>query len=70
MGTESDYGDIGYNPYSGMELTGWARQTIYRGQLVVEDGVFLGRKGQGRFVRRGQPRRPALPADAGNAGRP
>lgn len=64
MGPDSDYGDIGYNPYAGMDLTGWARRTIYRGKLVVEDGRFLGHKGQGRFVKRGQPRRPALPTGA------
>lgn len=54
----SDYGDIGYNPYSGQELTGFATATILRGKLVVEDGVFLGHEGQGRFVMRASPRRP------------
>lgn len=49
---EADYGDIGYNPYSGLELTGFPAMTIYRGQPVVQDGVFLGREGQGRFIER------------------
>ena len=65
MGRDSDYGDIGYNPYEGMELTGWARQTVYRGQIVVEDGKFLGTRGQGRFLKRGAPRRPHLAPDGG-----
>lgn len=60
MSPSSDYGDIGYNPYSGMELTGFATATIYRGKVVVRDGVFLGQEGQGRFVARASARRPAL----------
>ncbi|MCR5942770.1 dihydropyrimidinase [Ochrobactrum sp. XJ1] len=60
MSTDSDYGDIGYNPYSGMELTGFASETIYRGKLVVQDGAFLGAEGQGRFVSRAEPKRPTV----------
>lgn len=60
IGTATDYGAIGYNPYEGMELTGWATETIYRGRVVVKDGAFLGRAGQGRFLHRGAPQRPDL----------
>jgi len=49
---EADYGEIGYNPYSGLELTGFPTMTIYRGRPVVRDGVFLGQEGQGCFVER------------------
>lgn len=59
MGPEQDYGDIGYNPYSGMELTGFASHTILRGKLVVENGRFLGHEGQGQFISRASPQRPA-----------
>jgi dihydropyrimidinase len=55
-----DYGDIGYNVYEGMSLTGWAQTTIYRGQVTVKDGAFLGQKGQGRFLHRGAGDRPVL----------
>lgn len=58
----SDYGAIGYNPYAGMELTGFATHTVYRGELVVEDGRFLGREGQGRFIARTAPQRLAATA--------
>ncbi|MDW6023375.1 dihydropyrimidinase [Mesorhizobium sp. BAC0120] len=60
MSPASDYGDIGYNVYSGLELTGWAETTVYRGKVTVKDGVFLGEKGQGRFLARGAAERPAL----------
>jgi dihydropyrimidinase len=58
IGTATDYGPIGYNPYEGMELTGWAKQTFLRGKLVVDDGKFLGTAGQGRFVKRTDSIRP------------
>lgn len=61
MSPDSDYGDIGYNPYSGMELTGFATHTIYRGRLVMRNGEFLGDEGQGRFVPRASALRPARP---------
>lgn len=61
MTPKSDYLDIGYNPYDGLALCGWAKTTIYRGQVVVQDGAFLGKPGQGRFIERGTAQRPALP---------
>ncbi|MDO9525200.1 MAG: dihydropyrimidinase, partial [Gemmobacter sp.] len=30
IGTATDYGDIGYNPYEGLSLTGWATHTVAR----------------------------------------
>ncbi|MBL8701934.1 MAG: dihydropyrimidinase [Alphaproteobacteria bacterium] len=57
MAVDSHYGAIGYNPYEGMELAGWPVATLLRGEVVVRDGAFLGRAGQGRFlVRHGPPR--------------
>lgn len=60
MSPDSDYGDIGYNPYTGMELTGFATHTIYRGKVVVRHGEFVGSEGQGRFIARASSDR-ALP---------
>ncbi len=60
MTPASDYGDIGYTVYEGMELTGWAKTTVHRGKVVVQDGAFLGAAGQGRFVARGTSDRPDL----------
>lgn len=55
---ESDYGDIGYNPYSGIEVTGIVDTTLLRGKPVVSKGKFLGHAGQGRFLTRGPSVRP------------
>jgi dihydropyrimidinase len=52
MGVDSHYGAIGYNPFDGMDLTGWPSMTIRRGEIAVENGAFLGKPGQGRFLTR------------------
>ncbi|MBM3525313.1 MAG: amidohydrolase family protein, partial [Alphaproteobacteria bacterium] len=55
MTVDSHYGAIGYNPYDGMVLTGWPVLTMLRGEVVMREGVYLGKAGQGRFlVRRGR----------------
>ncbi|MCZ4353082.1 dihydropyrimidinase [Roseovarius aestuarii] len=61
MSPDSDYGDIGYNPYSGIELTATVDTTVLRGAVVMERGAFKGHAGQGRFVKRTTAQRPDLP---------
>jgi len=41
-----------YTPYEGLELTGAARNVFVRGEPVIRDGRFVGRRGFGRFVER------------------
>jgi dihydropyrimidinase len=41
-----------YTPFEGREVRGAVRSTIVRGSFVVRDGVFVGRRGFGRFVER------------------
>ncbi len=45
-----------YNLYEGWELTGFPVQVYLRGQLIVREGQWLGKRGQGRLLRR-QPHR-------------
>lgn len=52
MTVDSHYGPIGYNPFAGMELTGWPVMTIRRGAVTVENGVFKGKAGDGRYLHR------------------
>lgn len=54
MSVDSHYGAIGYNPFDGMELTGWPVLTLLRGEVAMRDGTFLGKPGQGRFLLRGR----------------
>ncbi len=41
-----------WNPYEGMEITGWPEITISRGEIVAKKGKFLGKAGRGRFLKR------------------
>jgi len=41
-----------YSPYDGGALRGFPDITIQRGRIIVRDGQFLGRAGDGRFLKR------------------
>ena len=42
---------VDYTPYEGRELQAWPAITLLRGQVVWDGQQFLGRAGQGRFLR-------------------
>src|SRR5205823_10786996 len=44
---------VDYNPYEGREVVGAPTHVLSRGKLVVEGATFLGRKGDGKFLKRG-----------------
>jgi dihydropyrimidinase len=41
-----------YDLYEGWELVGYPERVFLRGQLIVDRGQWLGRSGQGRFLKR------------------
>jgi dihydropyrimidinase len=43
-----------YNPYEGWTLRGAVETVLLRGTVIVEAGAFVGTRGGGRFVRRGE----------------
>jgi dihydropyrimidinase len=43
---------VDYNPYEGREVTGATDTVLSRGRVVIENGVFAGRKGGGSFLKR------------------
>ncbi len=43
---------VDYSLYEGRRVTGVVETVLSRGQVVVENGSFVGRKGHGQFVRR------------------
>jgi dihydropyrimidinase len=45
--------DNDYNPYEGRKIVGWPRVVLLRGEVIVADGKFIGKAGQGVFVRSG-----------------
>ncbi len=42
--------NVDYTPYEGIEVTGWPRTVLSRGQVVVEDGEVKGKAGHGQFL--------------------
>jgi len=43
---------VDYNPYEGRRVTGAADTVLSRGRVVIENGQFAGRAGQGSFLKR------------------
>jgi dihydropyrimidinase len=42
---------LDHSLYDGMEVKGWPVMTILRGEVIVENGEFTGKKGSGEFVK-------------------
>jgi dihydropyrimidinase len=43
---------VDYSPLEGREVVGAPTHVLQRGRTIVKDGAFLGKAGQGRFLRR------------------
>ena len=52
LSTETLHENVDWTPYEGIELNGWPLMTISRGEIIANEGEFLGQKGRGRFVAR------------------
>jgi dihydropyrimidinase len=48
LSTDSLHESADWTPYEGMTMTGWAETTLCRGQILIENGEFVG--GNGRFI--------------------
>ena len=46
---------VDYNPYEGRKVKGKAATVLSRGEVIVERDKFIGKKGRGRFIKRGSP---------------
>ena len=53
LGVKSLHMRVDYNPYEGTVVEGAPSHVISNGQVIVEGDEFVGRKGAGRFVKRG-----------------
>lgn len=49
---ESLHMQVHYSPYEGWDISGLPVTTISKGMVVVENGMFVGRPGHGRFLER------------------
>jgi dihydropyrimidinase len=41
-----------YTPYEGMQIRGWPRTVLSRGEVIVRDGEFVGSEGRGQYLDR------------------
>lgn len=41
-----------WTPYEGIQVQGWTRTVLLRGNVIVRDGEYTGRSNEGRFVAR------------------
>jgi len=58
--------NMDYTPYEGMEITGWPRTVIRRGETIIENETLQVERGSGQFIER-RPKKPssnALPANS------
>jgi len=49
---KTSHQNVDYTPYEGYKGKGFPRVVISRGKIVVKEGKFLGRPGQGRYIKR------------------
>lgn len=61
--------NMDYNPFAGIEVTGWPTTVLGRGRRIVENGELIAKPGDGQFVKRapidltGHPGRPVPELD-------
>jgi len=53
ISAQTHHMDVDYSCYEGREVVGGSDIVMSRGTVIVRDGEFTGRKGHGRFIRRG-----------------
>jgi dihydropyrimidinase len=53
LSAETHHMNVDYSPYEGRRITGKARTVLSRGEVIVDDGKYLGRTGRGRYLTRG-----------------
>ena len=49
---ETNHHNMDYTPYEGFKGKGRVNYVLWNGQLIVDGDAFLGRAGQGRFIKR------------------
>jgi len=59
LGVKTLHMNVDYNPYEGTTVQGSPSAVICNGRVVIEGDRFVGRKGAGRFLRRGPSLAPA-----------
>jgi len=53
ISAETHHMNMDYSAYEGFEVAGHVDTVVSRGAVIVADGNYLGRKGHGKYLRRG-----------------
>ncbi len=53
IGVENHHMNLDYSAYEGIEVSGRVSTVLSRGRVIVDDGQYLGSKGDGQYLRRG-----------------
>jgi dihydropyrimidinase len=53
IGVETHHMNMDYSAYEGVEIQGRVGTVISRGEVIVADGNYHGRKGRGKYLKRG-----------------
>ncbi|MBU3135317.1 dihydropyrimidinase [Clostridium gasigenes] len=48
------HSNVDYSAYEGIKVKGYPILTISRGEIIVKDNKFVGKKGRGKFIKRGK----------------
>ena len=51
-GDDDLHDNVGYNPWVGRQITGWPKQVLLRGKLLVDNGNYFGTPGSGQWINR------------------
>jgi dihydropyrimidinase len=46
--------NVDYSCYEGKKVLGVTKTVLSRGRVVIEEGKYVGRKGDGEFLKRGE----------------
>jgi dihydropyrimidinase len=52
LSAETHHMNVDYSCYEGMEMTGQVSKVFLRGKLVIDGVDYLGRKGDGTYIKR------------------
>jgi dihydropyrimidinase len=59
LGVKTLHMNVDYNPYEGRTVTGSPSTVISNGEVIIDGDRFMGKRGAGRFLRRGPSQAPA-----------
>ena len=52
ISAETHHMNVDYNPYEGRRVKGVSETVISRGEVIIENGMFVGMAGRGRYLKR------------------